>query len=161
VARGPEPASKRPRPFGNTIAEAFPAILINVKSGMPIVHACELAGFSKSSVLEWIRTTAGAREEMDKAKADRDERLVRSLYAKAQDDPQLAKYWLERRRPDEWAQNSRIEVTGKDGGPIATTTQTRTEALQELTDMARTSPEVRAALIQIIRETDPDGDASR
>lgn len=156
MARGPDPQHKRCRPFGETIGDAYPFILGMVHKGRSVTHACELAGFSRSSVNEWIVATPERRAELDKARADRDDAMVQSLFDKAIDDPRIAQWWLERRRPQEWGRAEKVEITGKDGGPIATTQQSRSEALQELTDMARTSPEVRAALIQIVRDTDPD-----
>lgn len=154
MARGPDPRIPRHRPFGETIEEAFPHILAKVNQGMPVSQACELAGFLRATLHEWMAAQTVRREELTQARAAADEKLVYGLYAKADDDPRVAQWILERKRPDEWGRAERVEVTGKDGGPIETVHKTRAEAWDDLKEAARANPEVRAALIKIIRETE-------
>jgi hypothetical protein len=43
---------------------------------------------------------------------------MRKLYAP---DTTAAIFWLKNRRPDEWREAKSVELTGKDGGPVAVT----------------------------------------
>jgi hypothetical protein len=61
-----------------------------------------------------------------------------------------AAWWLERRRPEDFARRERVEMTGKDGGPIDTR------------DLSTIPDHERAALAEAIRrhlrgETAPEG----
>ena len=52
---------------------------------------------------------------------DEAEATYTALVAEAAVDPKnwtAAAWWLERRRPDHFARRERVEMTGKDGGPI-------------------------------------------
>lgn len=153
---GRGPYRKTHRPYGETMAEAFPHILSKVNQGMSIAHACELAGFDPSNVQKWMQSQADATEAAAHAKASADEKLVYGLYAKADDDPRIAQWLLERKRPADFGRAERVEVTGKDGGPIETVQQTRTEAWAELKAAARADTNVLAALVRIVRELEQE-----
>lgn len=145
--------SGRHRKFGLTIADAWDKIIGLVQQGIPIVHAVEFCGFAKTSLYEWVERYPEAREEMEQAKAEGELRLVHGLYEAAARDPRFGLEMLSRRRTAEWGKQDRVEVTGKDGGPIESSSLTRGEALDKLAAMASTNPEIKAALAKIVRDT--------
>jgi hypothetical protein len=144
-----EPA-KRYRKYGQTLPEALPWILERVRSGIPINHACEAAGFSKQALYKHCKSYPESREELDQARAEGEEWLVRGLYDAARDDPKFGLLLLERRRPDDWGKADKLELTGKDGGAIEVTAKplSRAEALAELRELAANDPEVQRLLLE-------------
>lgn len=153
VLREPEQAAlaaptKRHRKYGDTLVEALPWILERVRSGIPINHACEVAGFSKQALYKHCARYPESREELDQAKAEGEEWLVKGLYDAARDDPKFGLLLLERRRPEEWGKADRLELTGKDGGAIEVQAISREQALAELAEMAKSDPAIQALLLK-------------
>lgn len=61
------------------------------------------------------------RDQLQKAKAMAEARMVRVITTAAnQGQWTAAAWWLERTNPEEWGKRDRLEVTGADGGPIET-----------------------------------------
>lgn len=130
----------RARPFrkhGNSIPEALPWILERVKSGIPINHACESAGFSKQALYQHCQRNPDDRLALDQAKAEGEEWLIQGLYDAAREDPKFGLLLVERRRPEEWGKVEKLEHTGKDGAPIAVTAArpTRAQAAEAMAAM--------------------------
>lgn len=63
----------------------------------------------------WLRTL---RAEIDDAEQGAEVRALRLIMAKARRDPRHAAWWLERKAPARWGKIDRMELTGKDGGPV-------------------------------------------
>lgn len=139
-------STKRFRKHGETLSEALPWILERVKSGIPINHACEAAGFSKQALYKHCQKHPDDKERLDQAKAEGEQWLVEGLYEAARDDPRFGLLLLERRRPEEWSKPEKVELTGKDGGAIAVTAAppTRALAIAELARMLGEDPETLA-----------------
>lgn len=98
--------------------------------GVPMEPACVLAGVSHWSIRDAIaREDADARpivEALAAHEADLSKSLV--VHAKGGTQHRGCLDVLERRFPKRWHQSSKVEVVGKDDGPIETTTVAPTEA---------------------------------
>lgn len=91
------------RRYGSSITKALPWILERVRSGVPINHACEAAGFSKQALYKHFNKFPGDRIVLNEAKADGELLLVDTIQAEAKRNANFGLMVLERRRPDEWA----------------------------------------------------------
>jgi len=93
-----------------------------LRVGMTRRAASAVAGFSKSTFYRMLEDdpdgTFGT--AIEKAEADA-EAAYTEVIAKATIDTKnwtAAAWWLERRRPQDFARRDKVEMTGKDGGPI-------------------------------------------
>jgi len=114
--------------------------------------ACALAGISETTLYRWLELSKkrGARaelrefrESLERAEAEA-EVLKVSRIAQAADNGrwQAAAWWLERKYPERWGQQTKIraEVSGPNGEPIAINIE-----------------EARKAVLQILTEGESDG----
>ena len=102
-----------------------------IREGLPFKLACERAGFVDTTGYQWIRMGedderqgraetphAAFRRAVTRARTDLFESLVKTVKTAAKKDWRAASWILERRDPDAWSR--RTEITGAEGGPIAT-----------------------------------------
>lgn len=123
--------SRKPDHIDDAKREAI-ARLVN--AGVPIPQACEASGVRWSHASHWMRKGRGedAREPytsfyqaMMEAKARWEAGAVMRITAAGKDDWKAAAWLLERRASKRWASASRLEHSGKDGGPIETSSTVR------------------------------------
>lgn len=108
---------------GHAIAsDATDKLLAGLRLGMTRRAASGYAGFGKSTLYRMLANdpdgTLGT--EIEKAEAEA-EATYSAIVAQAAADPKnwtAAAWWLERRHPADYAKRERVEMTGKDGGPI-------------------------------------------
>lgn len=103
-------------------------LLRAIRRGMPLKQAAMLAGMSYETLNRW-RIQGEAEDApaefrhfwqaLRKAQAVAMERLVGRIQDAAGSDWKAAAWLLERRHPDEFARQQRLEHTGAGGGPIA------------------------------------------
>lgn len=95
------------------------ALLGALRAGNTRSAASAYAEVSRTTFYRWMEDVA-IRDAVEKAEADAEVRFA-SQVAKAATNGtwQAAAWWLERRRPEAFALRSKVEMTGKDGGPIA------------------------------------------
>ena len=96
-------------------------LLAGLRNGLTRRAASGAAGFSKTTLYRMIEHDDGTLvPAIEKAEAEA-EATYTALVATAALNPKnwtAAAWWLERRRPDEFGRRERVEMTGKDGGPI-------------------------------------------
>jgi hypothetical protein len=100
--------------------EAIERLLKGLSLGMTRTAAAAHAGFSRTTLYRMIANDADGTlvTAIEKAE-DSAEGTYTGIIAQAADKNwQAAAWWLERRRPAEFARRERLEMTGKDGGPI-------------------------------------------
>lgn len=105
--------------------------------GMYINQACDLVGWSESVYHKWRKIGEEAQdieqsnrddrqqqavefvESVKRARAEAEAYHIRNL-RRASDDGswQASAWWLERSFPERWGRKDRVEVTGKDDGPL-------------------------------------------
>lgn len=110
------------------------AILNALRLGNTRTAAAAFAEVDRVSLWRWVESDAAFRNAVEKAEADAEFRFVSQVASAAADGTwTAAAWWLERRRPNEYARrdrvDSRVEVSGPGGGPI--------ETLQSLSDHER------------------------
>ena len=82
------------------------------------------AGMHHSTFYRMLAGDATLATEVEKAE-DQAKGTYEAVIAKAVDKNwQAAAWWLERRHPAEYARREKVEMTGKDGGPIESRTVT-------------------------------------
>ena len=103
--------------------------------GMYVTVACDLVGISRSSYFSWIQQAneiEKSDDEVDpddqiyldfldsvkKARADAEAVHVRNVRDAGETSWQASAWWLERSAPDRWGRRERVEVVGKDEGPV-------------------------------------------
>lgn len=114
--------------------------------------ACALAGISETTLYRWLEQSKKKnatpelrefRESLERAEAEA-EVLKVSRIAQAADNGrwQAAAWWLERKYPERWGQQTKIraEVSGPNGTPIAISVE-----------------EARKAVLEILNEGENDG----
>jgi hypothetical protein len=102
--------------------EHIDRLLGALRLGMTRRAAAGVAGFSKTTLYRMLENdpdgTLGT--AMEKAEAEA-EATYSTIVANAAADPKnwtAAAWWLERRHPADYAKRDKVEMTGKDGGPI-------------------------------------------
>lgn len=134
--------------------EQIDKLLEALRHGMTRRAASGAAGFSKTTFYRMLERDDGTLvTQIEKAEAEA-EATYSIIVANAAADPKnwtAAAWWLERRHPEDYGKRERVEMTGRDGGPIDT---------RELS--AALSDHERAALQAAIRshlrgETEPEG----
>ena len=124
----------RGRPIGRKSLispEVTRIVADGVREGLPFKLACERAGIADVTGYAWIRRgedeeqqgrgetpCVAFRREVSRARTDLFQSLVRTVKTAAKKDWRAASWILERRDPDAWSR--RTEITGADGGPVAT-----------------------------------------
>lgn len=106
-------------------------LLKAIKVGNDKKVACALAGISEPTLYRWLEQSKAEnaseqlrdfRESLERVEAEA-EVLKVSRIAQAADNGrwQAAAWWLERKHPERWAQQTKIkaELSGPDGTPIA------------------------------------------
>lgn len=122
--------------------ENITRLLDGLRRGMTRRAASGYAGFSKTTLYRMLDEDDGTLgTSMEKAEAEA-EAAYQTIVANAAADPKnwtAAAWWLERRHPEDYGKRERVEMTGKDGGPIDTR------------QLAAISDHERAALTAAIR----------
>lgn len=101
------------------------AIMNALRAGNTRRAAAEFAGVDHATFYRWLERDATLRDDVIKAEADAEVRFLNQIAKAAVDGTwTAAAWWLERRRPEAYARRdrteSKVELTGKDGGPIRT-----------------------------------------
>lgn len=95
------------------------ALLNALRAGNTRQAAAAFAEISRMTFYRWLESDATFRDSVEKAEADAEVRFASHVARAATNGTwQAAAWWLERRRPADFALRSRVEMTGKDGGPI-------------------------------------------
>lgn len=107
------------------------------------------------TVYRWKAENEQFCQALKSGKDEADDRVERSLYARANGyehdevdirvvggaivqtpirkyyppDTTAAIFWMKNRRPDQWRETKAVELTGKDGGPVQTTTKVELVAM--------------------------------
>ena len=81
------------------------------------------AGISHELFYTWLKDVTFL-DEVTKAEAQAELRFLGQVAKHAVTSPQAAQWWLERRRREDYGQRTGVELTGKDGGPIVSTSVT-------------------------------------
>lgn len=114
------------KPVGPTPDEAH-EIIIALKVGATYERAAQAAGVKKADALDWLRRGKGEgdkpatpklkkwAEDVEAAMAYAEVRALKVIHNAASKTWTAAAWYLERTRPDQYAQRSRHELTGKDG----------------------------------------------
>ena len=93
-------------------------LLAGLRVGMTRRSASAHAGMHHATFYRMIANDATLATEVEKAE-DEAKGTYEAIVAKAADKNwTAAAWWLERRHPGEYARRERVEMTGKDGGPI-------------------------------------------
>lgn len=101
--------------------ERLTALLNALRAGNTRSAACSFAEISRQTFYRWLEEDTTFRDSVEKAEADAEVRYVAQVAKAATNGTwQAAAWWLERRRQDAFALHSKVEMTGKDGGPIET-----------------------------------------
>jgi Bacteriophage Sf6, terminase small subunit-like len=72
--------------------------------------ACASVGIDHTQLYRWLETDAPFRTAVEKAEADAELRFTAIVATAAATNWQCACWWLERRRPDDYARRERIDV---------------------------------------------------
>ena len=114
-------------------------LINNLRLGLYVNQACELTGISLSSYYAWKQRAEEIEESLEnsddepttadhlfldfldavkKARATAEAFHLRNVRDAGETSWQASAWWLERSAPDRWGRRERVEVTGKDEGPL-------------------------------------------
>jgi hypothetical protein len=106
-------------------AEVADRICQAILAGATIETAAAHAGIGASTFYDWIKRGrdgdqhyAEFVDQLDQAVATSEVRDLAIIARAAEEHWQAAAWRLERRFPERYARNRRVEMTGKDGGPV-------------------------------------------
>lgn len=96
-----------------------------LRSGNTRRAACLLAGIGEATFFRWLNEDQEFRETVERAEAQAEARFVAQVESAALGGTwTAAAWWLERRRPADYARrdkvDSRVELSGPNGGPVET-----------------------------------------
>jgi hypothetical protein len=86
-------------------------LLDAVRAGNTRRASAAYAGVSEDSLERWQQRYAGFADALTRAEAEAEVRNVAIVQQAARDDWRAAAWWLERRRPEEYARRDRLEVS--------------------------------------------------
>ena len=94
-------------------------------SGCYVETACGLAGISETTYYKWKRLGDDGEEpyaqfvqEVTRAEQQAEARAVALINKAGEEDPRNLQWWLARRHSKRWADVTKQQVTGADGGPV-------------------------------------------
>lgn len=112
----------------------------HLETGMRREDAWVLADISEATFYEWLKKPEFS-ESIKKAEIKNKQRNVLIIQNAAKQTWQASAWWLERKYPEEFAARQRHELTGKNGGPIATVDFMKLKSARNLTTIAETYEE--------------------
>lgn len=98
--------------------ETTDKLLNGLKLGMTRRAASAHAGIHHSTFYRMIADDATLATEVEKAEAHAEGTYTAIVAEAAGKNWTAAAWWLERRRPADYAKREKVEMTGEDGGPI-------------------------------------------
>lgn len=128
-------------------------ILDALRAGNTRRAAAAYGQVSHETFYRWLRDDVTFSDAVEKAEADAEVRALAVIIRAAQGGTwQAAAWWAERRRPSDYALHQKVEMSGKDGGPI------------EHRDISTLPDHERQALAEAIRghlrgDAEPEGSA--
>lgn len=100
-----------PRPTKRT-PEVEAKICEVLRSGNTRRAACDYAGISQDSFGRWLESSADFADAIKKAEAHCEVRNVALIQKASEENWTAAAWWLERRRPDDWARKDKLQHEG-------------------------------------------------
>lgn len=92
--------------------------------GVSRSRAARAVGMTNSGIRQAMAADARFREDVEQVMAERNDDVEQALYETAmRGNVEAQKFWLTNRDDSEWANRSRVEHTGRNGGPIEVATQ--------------------------------------
>lgn len=88
------------------------AILNALRAGSTRTAAAEANDIPRETLSRWIAHNVTFRHAVLAAEADAELRMLVTVRQAAEKDWKAALAWLERRRPDDWARQDRVEIIG-------------------------------------------------
>ncbi len=160
------PADPPRRPVGRPsrlTPERSKVLLEGVKMGLTYKLACARSGITFTTFRKWIekgeqQATGEYRDFLDlltKAEADGAAQSIAAIKIAAQKDWRAAAWMLEARHPEEYGRK-RLEVTGKNGGPVEQIVEATVQAQVEHTGEVQLRGDATA--IDLTRLTDAELD---
>lgn len=95
-------------------------IVERLQLGMDITNTCRKFGIDKKSFYDRMRRDEAFAAKVNAARADLEAVLVGRVLG-ASEDPahwKAAQWLLQKHFPKQWAEISKVELTGKNGGPV-------------------------------------------
>lgn len=106
-----------------------------LREGVSKSRAASAIGMSNLGIRDAMLADRRFAEDVSQIIAERTDDVEEALYQTAmKGNVEAQKFWLTNQREDEWANRSRVEHTGRDGGPIAIATQATLALRQVLLD---------------------------
>lgn len=90
-------------------------ILKQLEIGMSVTDACILAGVGRNFYYDHIKTDKVWIKDVERAQAACKQRNVVRIQNASKKSWTAAAWWLERKHPEEFAEQSRIQLTGAKG----------------------------------------------
>lgn len=107
----------RPSKFSQDTADR---ILSALRAGNTRTASALYVGVDYSTLKRWSDRNAEFRAALDRAEAEAEVRYVAVLAKAANEgDTGAAKWWLERRRSEDWRERKELQHTGKDGESLS------------------------------------------
>lgn len=92
--------------------------------GVSRSRAARSVGMTNSGIRQAMIADDRFREDVEQVLAERNDDVEQALYETAlRGNVEAQKFWLTNRADSEWANRSRVEHTGRNGGPIEVATQ--------------------------------------
>jgi hypothetical protein len=98
--------------------EIVQKIVEQLQIGMKRDDVCAILGFNRDTFYDWMKKRPDFSDAVLKAELVCKQRNIVRIQNASKKSWTAAAWWLERKFPDEFAQRSRYELTGQNGGPV-------------------------------------------
>lgn len=94
-------------------------ILRALRAGNTRTASAEYVGIARETMSRWLGRNAAFRHAVEQAEAHAEVFCVTKLHQAIQEGSTAdARWWLERRRHEDWRKREEHQLTGKDGAPL-------------------------------------------
>jgi hypothetical protein len=97
-------------------------VIGGIRTGADLALCAKALGISASTISKLVARDPRFADEVREAREFANDVVEKRLFDRTKISDTACIFWLKNRRPQNWRDRSALELTGRDGGPILTST---------------------------------------